>query len=124
MIMKRAMLHLMAASLILTSASVFAADDNSSKQRLDSRVNEVNHMGRNNNNTLGIALDRIATETGIPRAQVESAHKRHPEVGPGGLMVGGVIADDTKKSFEDLLNERDHGKSWDTIARENKVSYD
>jgi hypothetical protein len=39
-------------------------------------------------------------------------------------MVAGVLADDTKKPFQSFLHDRDNGKSWAAIARENNVSVD
>jgi hypothetical protein len=118
--MKKTFLNLLIAGLVLSSGVAFSAEQVKS-ERLDDRATEVNKVAKRDD---VLALDRVSTETGIPRPEVESAHKRHPDIGPAGVLIAGVMADETKKPMESFMHDRDHGKSWAVIANENKVPVD
>jgi hypothetical protein len=70
------------------------------------------------------ALQRIATETGVPIERVRTMHKNHPKVQAAGILVACVLADETKKAPGTFLDQHDAGKTWSSIAEENNVSVD
>jgi hypothetical protein len=110
---------LMALGLVFPS---LAAD----KQELDhfeNRVQQLNSLAEKPGK-IDVALKGISNETGVPLEKVQNQNKRHPQMGIAGLMIANVLADDTKKAPEQFLSERESGKKWVTIARENKVSVD
>jgi hypothetical protein len=116
--MKRLLFNLtLITSLVLGPGLLSVKAEN---KELEAQVHDVNQAA-NKSGKMSMALDRISTETGIPRDQVQSLHKRYDDVGPGGLMVVGVIADETKKSPQDLLEKHKNGKSWTALARDNNV---
>jgi len=100
----------------------FAADKND-QDAYEKRVKDVNAMAERPG-MMKTTLQRISTETGVPVEKVQNQHKRHPKVGPGGLLVANVLADETKKGPESFLQEREPGKKWLQIDKENNVSVD
>lgn len=121
--MKKAVSNLLIALAVFGSGltSVFAAD-NPAAEKLDNRVQEVNQSGKSEG--LKVALQRISTETGVPLEQVKSMHQRYSEVGPAGLMIACVLANETKKEPEQFVKQHVAGKSWSALARNNNVSLD
>ena len=113
---------------LATSAMVFAASfviaaDKDDLDEYEKRLNRINAQAEKPG-MLNVALQRISTETGVPLEQVRAQHKRHPEVGPAGLLIANVLANETKKAPSEFLKERAEGKKWVAIARQHKVSVD
>ena len=54
--------------------------------------------------------------------QLEAMHKHYSVVGIAGVLIACVLADETKKPPENFMKERQSGKGWTTMARNNKVS--
>ena len=88
---------------------------------LEDRVHAVNQTAEKAGR-MNVALQRISTETGIPQDQVQASHRRYPDTGAAGLLIAGVLADETKKPFEQFLKQHSSGRKWGAIARDNKVS--
>jgi hypothetical protein len=101
--------------------SAFAADSQDVDE-FEKRIGRANTTAEKG--SMDTALQRIATETGVPIENVRNQHKRHPETGAGGLLVANVLANETKKAPSVFLKEHADGKKWLTIARDNKVSVD
>ena len=120
--MKKSLVSLLMAGAMLGAGvnSVFAAE-NPGRDALEDRVQEVNRSGRSEG--MDVTLKRISTETGVPLDQVKAMHKRYP-VGPGGLMIACVLANETKKEPEQFLKQHANGKSWVALARANDVGID
>ena len=97
---------------------VTAADDET--EEFEKRVKRLNGMGERPG-MAKVALQRIATETGVSLERVQNQHKKFPEIGVAGLMVANVIGNDTRKNAGDFLAQRQSGKKWLVIAKENKV---
>jgi len=100
---------------------VFAADND--HDAYEKRVKQINALG-NKPGMEKVALQRVSSETGVPIEKVQNQFKRHPEVGAAGLLLANVMADETKKAPESFLQQRDKGKKWLAIAKENNVSVD
>ncbi len=120
--MNKSIVSLLMAGAMLGAGvnSVFAAE-NPARDTLEDRVQEVNRSGRSEGKD--VALKRISTETGVPLDQVKSMNKRYT-VGPGGLMIACVLANETKKEPEQFLKQHENGKSWAALARANNVALD
>ena len=113
----------LAASAALFAASSLIAADKEDMDEYEKRLNRINTAAEKPG-MMNVALQRIATETGVPLENVRAQHKRHPEVGPAGLLIANVLANETKKAPSEFLKERAEGKRWLAMARENKVSVD
>ena len=109
------------ASCLCTSAN--AQEKKASREQLDERIDTVNEATRKPE-MMKVALERISNQTGVPVEQVQALHKRHDEVRAGGLLVACVLAAETKKAPDTFLKQRNQGKSWSAIARENNVPAD
>jgi hypothetical protein len=106
-------------ALALAVASpVIAADDEA--EEFEKRIKRLNTMAEKPAK-VKVALQRIATETGMPLEQVQNQHKKFPEIGVAGLMVANVLGNDTRKNPGQFLSQRQSGKRWLAIAKENKV---
>jgi hypothetical protein len=101
-------------------APVIAADQDDVEQ-FENRVKQLNTLGEKPG-TENLALQRISTETGVPLENVRTQHKRHPNIGVGGLMVANVLSNETGKPTEHFLSQRASGKKWLAMAKENKVT--
>jgi hypothetical protein len=101
-------------------APAFAADEQDVEE-FEKRVGRSNALAEKPG-MMDTALQRIATETGVPIENVRNQHKRHPETGAGGLLVANVLANETKKAPAAFLKQHADGKKWLAIARDNKVS--
>ena len=107
-------------TLLLSLMAPVMAADQDDVEEFEKRVKQLNALaekpGMDN-----VALKRISTETGVPLENVRAQHKRHPNIGAGGLMVGNVLSNETGKSTEQFLKQRADGKKWLQMARDNKV---
>jgi len=108
-------------ALGLCLISPVAAADKQQLDQFDKRVSDINAMASKPAKT-DLALQRISTETGMPVDRLKQQHQKHPDIGPAGLMVANVLADETKKGPEVFLSQKAAGKKWVNIAKENKVS--
>ena len=99
--------------------TVLPAQDKQQRERLNERIDEVNKVGRKAG--MQLAIQRVSTETGVPLEQIQAIHKRHPNVGPAGILIACVLADETKKPAEDFARAASGGKGWAAQAREHKV---
>jgi hypothetical protein len=134
--MKRSLLNVLCTAAVICAVDVYtsAAADHSSrypteskssatkseKEELDSRTHAVNQAAKHGN--LQAALHVISVETGVPKDQVESLHKDHPDAGPAAILNAYVMADETKGAPSRFLDENRNGKSWTAIARQNNVA--
>jgi hypothetical protein len=122
--MKKTLAGLVIVAIALTAAvTPLRAASKVARERLSERVHTVNDTAKSPE-MKQVAYRTISNETGVPLAEVESMHKRYTDAGPAGIMMACVMADDTKKAPEDFLKSRQSGKSWDDIARDNKISLD
>jgi hypothetical protein len=114
-----------AVTLLMALGLVFPslAADKQDLDHFESRVQQLNSLAEKPG-MMKVAIQTISNETGVPVEKVRNQHKRHSDMGIAGLMIANVLADDTKKAPEHFLSERESGKKWVTIARENKVSVD
>jgi hypothetical protein len=116
---------LLTAALFVALGMAFPliAADKDDLEHLENRVKQLNSLAEKPGMT-GVALKTISNETGVPLEKVRNQHKRHPDIGLGGLMVANVLANDTTKGPEHFLSQRDEGKKWLAMAREHKVPVD
>ena len=112
-----------AASVLLLAMPALTAADKEDVDEYENRVSRINAMAEKPG-MMNIALQRIATETGVPLEQVRAQHKRHTNMGAAGLMIANVLANETKKAPSEFLTARTEGKKWLAQAREHKVSVD
>ena len=105
-------------SLCLGANGLKAAD---ARQELNAHVEDVNKAAKNKMET---ALHAVSVETGIPQERVETMHKNFPDVGPAGILMASVLADNTKKDPETFMRKHHTGTGWTAQARENNVSLD
>jgi len=97
------------------------AADKQELDQLENRVKQLNAVGAKPE-MQDIAFQRISTETGVPVETVRKQHQRHPNVGVAGLMIANVLANETKKTPEQFLSQKEAGKKWLPIAKENNVT--
>jgi hypothetical protein len=109
-------------TLLFGFGPVLAADDKDVDE-FESRISKLNAKAEKPD-MMNVALQRIATETGVPIENVRNQHKRHPQTGAGGLMVANVLANETKKAPSEFLTAHANGKKWLTIVSNNKVPVD
>ncbi|HET7626369.1 MAG TPA: hypothetical protein VFM25_14015 [Verrucomicrobiae bacterium] len=109
-------------AIALGAAISVSAADNSAHDALENRINQINQDSKREG--INVTLQRISTETGVSLDQVKSLHKNHSNVGPGGLMIACVLADETRKTPEQFLKNHTNGKNWGALARANNVSID
>src|SRR5689334_17288357 len=117
---RRLMKTFIAMTMLLALGLAFPtmAADKEDHDELENRVTQINAMGAKPNMT-DIALQRISTETGVPVETVRKQHGRHPSIGVAGLMIANVLANETKKAPETFLAQREGGKKWKQIAKQN-----
>jgi hypothetical protein len=99
------------------------AADKGSRSNLQTQMEAVN-SATSTPEKMDVALQRVATETGVPIERVRAMHKNHPKVNAAGILVACVLADETKKTPGSFMDEHDAGKTWPAIAEENNVSVD
>ena len=97
--------------------------DKEDLDHLENRVKQLNALAAKPE-MKDIAFQRISTETGVPLETVRKQHSRHPEIGIAGVMIANVLANETKKKPDSFLTQRDNGKNWRQLAKENNVSVD
>jgi len=88
---------------------------------IDQKVVALNQAVQRTGN-MNAALHAISVETGVPQDQVQTLQQNHADAGAGGVLIASVLADETKQAPETFLQTHASGKSWDTIASDNKVS--
>jgi hypothetical protein len=109
-------------SLGLAAGSAHA-QDRSSKDELDSRVQTVNSLA-DKRGGMKEAIHDVSVETGVPVEQIQRMRDQHPDAGAAGIMIACVIADNAKGSPEAYLSRHVNGKGWAAIARDNNVPLD
>ncbi|HSU55422.1 MAG TPA: hypothetical protein VLT36_15305 [Candidatus Dormibacteraeota bacterium] len=100
-----------------------SAQPKAEAERLDARAKEINQLAKKPGN-MKLAYQTVSTETGIPVERLQELHKAHEDIGPAGLMISGVLADNTKKTAAQFIEAHEQGKSWTEIAHNNKVPVD
>jgi hypothetical protein len=106
-----------------TSASVATTGKSNSGGNIDQKVSALNDNVQSNG-SMAAALHAISVETGVPEDQVKTLQQSHSDAGAGGVLVASVLADETKQAPETFLQSHAGGKSWDTIAGDNRVAPD
>jgi hypothetical protein len=114
---------IIAGCLFSTGLNPAMAADTNSQSSLQSQMEQLN-SATSTPEKMDTALQRIATETGVPIDRVRALHKNHPKVQAAGILAACVLADETKKTPDSFLKQHDAGKSWSSIAEENNVSAD
>ena len=121
-VMKRVLTSILLAAVVLgTGSSLSAQNKKADREALDDRIDQVNRAAKKEGKD--VAMQRISTETGVSMDQLQSMNKKF-DVGPAGLMVASVLANETKKGPEHFLRQHQEGKSWAALARDNKVPID
>ena len=118
--MKRLIWSGLVAVAVLGAGVAGARADEKTADRLNSRVHDVNDAAKKKG-MMSEAMHTVSVETGVPREQVEGLHKRFPDVGPAGILIACVMADETKKAPEEFIKKHNSGDGWGTIAREHRV---
>ena len=122
--MKKLMLTLLSAAVALgVTTGTAKGEDKQDRERLNKRIHEVDDTVKKQKST-ETALRNISVETGVPLTQVESMHRRYPDVGPAGVLMAAVLADETKKQPEQFLKDHAKGKDWGSLAYDNHVAFD
>jgi len=99
------------------------AQNKVTKDQLETQAHRINKEV-DKANAMKLALQRISTETGVPIDRVQAMHKDHPDIGPAGVLIANVLADNTKKPPEDFMKKHASGKGWAALARDNNVPLD
>ena len=121
--MKKWLGVVMALSVLIGLGQAADTSANKSTPHFNQRVQQINKQTEDPK-VMQVALQHIATETGVPLDQVRAQHKSHPKYGGAALLLANVLAAETKKSPESFLKERSSGKEWVEIAQENKIPTD
>jgi hypothetical protein len=109
--------------LFNTGLNPAMAADKSATDSLQTKMEQLN-TATSSSEKMDTALQRIATETGVPIERVRAMHKNHPNTHAAGILAACVLADETKKSPDTFLKQHDAGKDWSSIAEANNVSVD
>ena len=119
--MTKSTLSLMTAALVVgLGVGVTRAADKDVNEEFNARVHAVNDAAKKKD-MMPVALHAVSVETGVPLPEVEAMHKRYSDIGPAGVLIACVMADETKMKPEEFLHERNGGKGWTTMARDHKV---
>jgi hypothetical protein len=120
--MKKSIMGLTIAGLVfgLTTGAATAQNTKAEKNRLDDRVQEVNKSAKREG-MLKPAIHAVSVETGVPEDRIEALHKKHPDVGAAGIMISCVMADLTKKTPEEIIQQNRNGTGWAALANKNNV---
>jgi hypothetical protein len=119
--MKKSLLALAAVGLLFSVGGAYGAAGD--REDFDDNVKQINQMAEKPN-VLRKALHHISVETGVPLEKVQQEHRRNPELGAAGLLIGNVLAAETSKEPDRFFRQNANGKKWTAIARENDVSLD
>ena len=118
--MKTILISLFTAGLVLAWGTD-AALAQSRNTSFEKKANAINEAAKKSG-MMEVALRDISTQTGVPQDQLQAMHTKYPKAGPAGILLASVMAEQTKKPAETFLQSRINGKSWESIAAENKVS--
>ena len=66
------------------------------------------------------ALGEVAKKTGIPEKQLKEQQAK-TKLNSGGLYIANTLAAKTGKSFDQIMAEKNSGKGWGKIAKDNNV---
>jgi len=69
----------------------------------------------------GANLDRISTETGVPVATLQ-AERASTGLGWGGLEKAHLLANESGRSFDDIVALHKSGEGWGKIAHDNGLN--
>ena len=69
----------------------------------------------------GANLDRISTETGVPVATLQ-AERASTGLGWGGLEKAHLLANESGRSFDDIVTLHKSGEGWGKIAHDNGLN--
>src|SRR5438552_7967614 len=69
----------------------------------------------------GANLDRISTETGVPVATLQ-AERASTGLGWGGLEKAHLLANESGRSFDDIVALHKAGEGWGKIAHDNGLN--
>lgn len=121
-IMRKIIYSLLVASVSLGLSVSFAQGQERRGERdeLESRAHDVNSLA-DRHGGMRDAIHNVSVETGVPVEQLQRMHDSHPDIGPAGLLIASVMADNTKERPEHFLNQHVNGRGWGSIARENNV---
>jgi hypothetical protein len=112
------------AAVVLSCTAAYAADDDRETARqgraadLDARVQQINRLD-NNAKAKQAGMAAVSKETAVPLPTIEAEAKDHPNVGLAGLFVAHELSVKTKKPVDQLIKQRQGGKTWSELAREN-----
>jgi hypothetical protein len=101
-----------------------AADDDRDTRRgpgaeLDNRIQTINRLD-DNASAKRAGLNAVSKETAVPLPTIEAEAKDHPTMGLGGLFMAHELSVKTKKPVDQLIKQRQTGKMWSEIARDNR----
>src|SRR4051812_9877401 len=105
------------------TAGFVQGQERRAKDELDDRAQTVNALA-DKRGGMREALHDVSIETGVPMEELQAMRDKHPDVGPAGILIASVLADNTKKPAEQFLSRHVNGKGWAAIARDNDVPLD
>jgi hypothetical protein len=125
-------LTLLIATLVLVGTfEANAADDKDrrtprreqSEQRgvgadIDKRIQALNRLD-NNSSAMMAGMAAVSKETAVPLPTIEAEHKQHPQVGLAGLFIAHELSVKTHKPVDQLIKQRQAGRTWTELARAN-----
>jgi hypothetical protein len=65
-------------------------------------------------------LGEVSRKTGVPEKQLKE-QKAKTKLNSGGLYIANTLAAKTGKSFDEIMAQKNSGKGWGQIAKENNV---
>ncbi len=65
-------------------------------------------------------LTEVARKTGVPEKQLKE-QKAKTKLNSGSLYIANTLAAKTGKSFDEIMAQKNSGKGWGQIAKENNV---
>lgn len=123
--MKRIRSILATTAIVLSCAAVHAADEDREAPRrgtpagdLDVRIQTINRLD-NSASAKQAGLSAVSRETAVPLPTIEAEAKDHPTMGLAGIFLAHELSVKTKKPVEQLIKQRQGGKMWSEIARDN-----
>jgi hypothetical protein len=93
-------------------------DTAATRADIDRRINTVNRLDNKESAKLA-GYQAVSKETAVPLPQIQSEHQQHPKLGIAGLFVAHEIATHTQKPVDNLIKQRESGKTWNQIAAAN-----
>ena len=123
---------LLFAALAFTGIVAQAADDDNDRRAqrraqaqqrgvagdIDRRIQSINRLD-NNQAALMAGMAAISKETAVPLTTIQAEHKDHPQMGLAGLFVAHQLSVKTHKPVDQLIKQRQAGRSWTEVARAN-----